>query len=84
MPLGRWALFPFTLSDRRQINDLALIHHFVLRDDVLECMAFVLKAERRTDTRALSDAFHRSSFAGDRGALEGTASQGRAAMPVAV
>jgi superoxide oxidase len=44
----------------------ALIHHFVLRDDVLECMAPVLKAERPKEGSALVDALHRPSLAGDR------------------
>jgi cytochrome b561 len=44
----------------------ALIHHFVLRDDVLECMAPVLKAGRPKEDSVLVDALHRPSFAGDR------------------
>ena len=67
----------------------ALVHHFVLRDDVLECMAPVLKAERRMGARALADALH-SRPTHDCGAPEGTrtgcgtASQGPAAAPVVV
>jgi cytochrome b561 len=44
----------------------ALIHHFFLRDDVLECMAPMLKSGRPKKDSALVDALHRPSFAGDR------------------
>lgn len=43
----------------------ALVHHFVLRDDVLECMAPMLKANRGQPATAAARALHRPSFAGD-------------------
>jgi superoxide oxidase len=44
----------------------ALIHHFVLRDDVLECMAPVLKPERRKRTLLPPRIIRRPSFASER------------------
>jgi hypothetical protein len=60
--LGAWALAALTVSHAAA----ALFHHFVLRDDVLECMAPVIRRHVRGRRSQLAISFQPETHSGNK------------------